>query len=234
MDPAQPLYGLRMLDSAKGAHAGRLVETLAGHYVTAMRSVQPHGPYLLIGLCGGSYIAFEMARMLAQQGEKVALLAAIDYDGPRPRSLLVQSKVLLRRYRGRRRSAHQWIVDHIVSRMKKTATRLRFAAIRRKNADRLKKKDRRAHRRQLMRDYEAELKRYRAGRYAGGVELFLGEDSLAGFNGPVESWGAVASRGVEVTVVPGTHDSLFDEANINLLAEALQRRIDCLDRQCSA
>jgi thioesterase domain-containing protein len=54
------------------------VEEMAGHYLTAVRTVQPYGPYLLGGWSMGGIIAYEMAQQLRAQGESTAWLALID------------------------------------------------------------------------------------------------------------------------------------------------------------
>jgi thioesterase domain-containing protein len=84
----QPLYGLQSQKywKTKTDEHGRpllefsqsVVEELANEYVRAMREVQPHGPYLLGGMCRGAHIAFEMALQLKAQGESVSLLAILD------------------------------------------------------------------------------------------------------------------------------------------------------------
>src|SRR5262249_19653060 len=56
---------------------------LAGHFIEAMRTVQPHGPYRLGGYCFGGWVAFAMAQELRAQGESVELLALLDIWGPR-------------------------------------------------------------------------------------------------------------------------------------------------------
>jgi thioesterase domain-containing protein len=61
------------------------IEELAAHYVEAMRGVQPHGPYRLGGFCFSGLVAYEMARLLREQEEDLALLALIDAY-PRPTS----------------------------------------------------------------------------------------------------------------------------------------------------
>jgi len=53
-------------------------DAFAADYVKAMREVQPKGPYYIGGMCEGARIAFDMARQLEAQGEKVALLAILD------------------------------------------------------------------------------------------------------------------------------------------------------------
>ena len=53
-------------------------ENLAAEYIEAIRTAQPRGPYYLGGGCQAARIAFDMARLLEAQGEKVGLLAIFD------------------------------------------------------------------------------------------------------------------------------------------------------------
>ena len=55
---------------------------MAADYVKAIRTIQPHGPYLLAGWSFGGSVAFEMARMLEQEGENVPLVLMIDAPSP--------------------------------------------------------------------------------------------------------------------------------------------------------
>ena len=85
--PDQPFFGLQ----ARGVD-GKLtpltrVEEMAALYLSEIRRVQPHGPYLLGGYSGGGVIAFEMARQLRQQGEETAFLGLHRHllpDAPHP------------------------------------------------------------------------------------------------------------------------------------------------------
>ncbi|MEO7363664.1 MAG: amino acid adenylation domain-containing protein [Gemmatimonadaceae bacterium] len=47
-------------------------------YVTAIRTVQPRGPYSLAGFCLGGVVAFEVAQQLEAAGEDVAFLALVN------------------------------------------------------------------------------------------------------------------------------------------------------------
>ncbi len=60
------------------ATPARALEQLAGEQVTAIRAVQPDGPYRLVGECSGGVLAYEIARQLEVAGERVSLLALID------------------------------------------------------------------------------------------------------------------------------------------------------------
>jgi thioesterase domain-containing protein len=54
------------------------LRTLAGQYICAMRTVQPHGPYCFLGMCDGVRIAQEMIVQLESLGEEVVLFAILD------------------------------------------------------------------------------------------------------------------------------------------------------------
>ena len=51
---------------------------MAECYVSAITEVQPHGPYLLAGMCFGGLVAMEIARRLSERGEPIGLLALLD------------------------------------------------------------------------------------------------------------------------------------------------------------
>lgn len=77
----QPVYGLqsRGLDGTQPLLTS--IEDMAACYLSEIRTVQAHGPYLLGGYCMGGTIAIEMARQLRSDGETVALLALFEtYD----------------------------------------------------------------------------------------------------------------------------------------------------------
>jgi len=50
---------------------------MAADHLKTLRAFQPEGPYFLGGHCNGALVAFEMARRLQSQGQKVAFLALI-------------------------------------------------------------------------------------------------------------------------------------------------------------
>ena len=73
----QPFY---VLDPHKfeGLQQPPALEEMAQEYIRVMRAVQPEGPYLLGGFCGGCVIAFEIAQQLQRAGQEVALLVLIE------------------------------------------------------------------------------------------------------------------------------------------------------------
>ena len=72
------VYGLQAPGFDGGEKPLQHVEDLADVYLPALREVQPHGPYLLIGYSFGGVVMMEIAHRLHSCGEKIALLAMLD------------------------------------------------------------------------------------------------------------------------------------------------------------
>jgi thioesterase domain-containing protein len=82
LGPDQPFYGLAALGLDGAEEPLDTIEALAGHYLTAVRAVQPQGPYFLGGWSMGGFVAFELAQQLRRQGQEVALVALLDSWAP--------------------------------------------------------------------------------------------------------------------------------------------------------
>jgi amino acid adenylation domain-containing protein len=61
------------------------IEAMATDHLATLRTIQPHGPYQLGGHCNGGLVAFEMARRLVAQGERVEFLAVLDISAENAR-----------------------------------------------------------------------------------------------------------------------------------------------------
>ncbi|MFF9868170.1 SDR family NAD(P)-dependent oxidoreductase [Streptomyces sp. NPDC013953] len=68
----QPVYGLERVDELK------TMEEKAAHYLTLIRDLQPEGPYHLLGWSFGGCLAYEVARQLRQEGQRIGFLGLID------------------------------------------------------------------------------------------------------------------------------------------------------------
>jgi amino acid adenylation domain-containing protein len=85
LPPERTVYGVyvpaegRILTEAGGSGTqAPSVEELAASYVSAIRSVQPRGPYALCGISFGAVVAFEVAQQVSAAGEKIDMLALLD------------------------------------------------------------------------------------------------------------------------------------------------------------
>ena len=82
------------------------LEAIARAHIDAMREVQPRGPYRLGGYCNGGLLAYEMARQLERDGERVAFLGLVSPSAPAQSSLLrAACERAARLMRGRRGGA---------------------------------------------------------------------------------------------------------------------------------
>nr|WP_240963276.1 alpha/beta fold hydrolase [Antrihabitans stalactiti] len=80
VDPGRPIYGLQSPDLSGDDSPPASVIEFADRYVREIRSIQPHGPYHLLGWSFGGVIAHEIAVRLREFGEEVGLLAMLDSD----------------------------------------------------------------------------------------------------------------------------------------------------------
>lgn len=74
----RPVYGLQSRGFTEPGASDLDVSDMAADYVSQIRSVQPAGPYHLLGWSFGGNVAHAMAVRLRADGEQVALLAVLD------------------------------------------------------------------------------------------------------------------------------------------------------------
>ena len=73
-----PSTACKAWGSMPGQQPHDRIEAMAELYLSEIRQVQPHGPYLLAGWSLGGLIALEAAQQLPAAGEEVALVAMFD------------------------------------------------------------------------------------------------------------------------------------------------------------
>ncbi|AFY36084.1 amino acid adenylation domain-containing protein [Calothrix sp. PCC 7507] len=228
----QPVYGLQAqgLDGKQAPHTR--VEDMASHYIQEIRTVQPHGPYMLGGFSSGGTVAFEMARQLVAQGDRVALLAMFDTYSP---SLYINHPSLVRTLYVylltflRLRSPDRWNyffakVDWFKSMLTgKPSSKFdlwnehSFA----EDANPYNMVLIEALKQATMADYLPQP-------YAGKVTLFTTKEVLRWCQfQPCRGWNGMAKKGVEIHEVPGTHLGMLGEPSVQTLAEKL---IVCLEQ----
>lgn len=80
--PEREVWGLQARGFDDDTPPAPSIEAMAADYVTALRTVQPHGPYALMGHSFGGMVAYAMARQLLAAGEEVETLLLLDSDHP--------------------------------------------------------------------------------------------------------------------------------------------------------
>jgi thioesterase domain-containing protein/acyl carrier protein len=74
----RPFYALRARGFNKGEEFFTSFAEMVETYITAIRSIQPHGPYYVSGYSYGDIVAFEIAKSLESLGEVVAFVGIFD------------------------------------------------------------------------------------------------------------------------------------------------------------
>jgi acetoacetyl-CoA synthetase len=78
LSSAHAFYGLHVKGMDGIEQPLERIEDMAQFHLEAIRRVQPHGPYFLVGYSLGGLITIEIARCLLEAGEKLELLAMLD------------------------------------------------------------------------------------------------------------------------------------------------------------
>src|SRR5262249_44460035 len=243
-------YGLRArgADGKSEPHAS--VEEMAADYIQAIRTVQPHGPYILVGECFGGIAAYEVARQLSSQGEKIALLALMDTQRPDKRIYLNycirhRSQPLLENYLIRRIPVHWKIWRSLDYRKKLPYLFERMVNAFRPSSDPAQameskwgwehavvevNKDKKVieHIDRIRDRYRRVLRLHVPKPYEGQVNILVNEKYYR--RGKTLGWGRLASKGLEIHKLPGDHDSYIRE-HVKTTAQELKR---CLDSASSA
>ncbi|HEV7441887.1 MAG TPA: acetoacetate--CoA ligase, partial [Steroidobacteraceae bacterium] len=204
------------------------VEAMAREYLAKVREVQPRGPYLLAGYSFGGLVAYEMARMLAQLGERVDLLALLDTTiHERYWSASVWVEFLFRRLRCHVRAA--WTMSphdlkpfsvHLWS---SWTDRLR-RALRAETRDDEESGQLPARVRRVRSAALAAMAAYRPQRSAIGISLIRSDLGVSKECDPYLIWRRVAPI-VQLYDVSGDHLTMVRPPYLQVLAEQLSRCI---------
>jgi thioesterase domain-containing protein len=217
----QPIFGLR--PTVHDAAFFSTVESVASTYVAAIRTVEPHGPYRIGGYSSGGIIAYEMAQQLRVIGADVALLAMLDSFAPASRTALSPS-VLWRMVK----NAVYWPADDQFltssgddkfGRVRSKINRLSPGADIR---DRLGVWKFPESSRETLEAHYRMLTAYQAKPYAGALTVMRARTLKLSFRGPSDlGWGALARGGLDLHIIPGTHDNILTEPRVRRLAATL-------------
>jgi amino acid adenylation domain-containing protein len=231
LTPDQPCYGLQARGLEEGKEPHSRIEEMAAYYISAMRTVQAEGPYLLGGWSMGGVVAFEMAQQLYAQGQETAFLALLDTRIPtddeefEDDDFEVTLLVDFVRYFGlslnprdalARLPKHE-LLELLFEHAKRAG--LMPSDIEVSQAQpfiELCKADFRAMRNYLLHDYPGRITVFKAGQELAGAS-----------SDPTLGWGQWAAGGVDVYVVPGNHATMVYKPHVAVLAEKLQA---CLDQ----
>ena len=225
MGAGQPVYGIQSQALVAGAPALIRLTDMAALYLADIRKVQPRGPYKFLGYSFGGTVVLEMAHQLKQLGETVSLIGMLDaktihYEEEMAATRSVQQKVGHRvdRFAGnlsnltlKSRIAYIW--DKITTR----AIRYTSMAAARFNMAKVP-----AYMKSAYDINYVAIKNYKLTPFDGRLILFRAEEQTFSNGARDLGWAKFFTRGVEIHDLPGDHDRIFLEPNIETLAESLR------------
>ncbi len=223
LGPDQPCYGLQARGVADGQDPHTRIEDMAAHYIQAMRTVQPTGPYLLGGWSMGGVVAFEMAQQLHAQGQSVALLALFDGRIPTADDSFPEQDAeaisLVEQYFGISFGPTESLAELPED------EQLEFLLEEAKRAGLVPAELDVAQARRFVLILRSDLRatqNYRLRRYPGRISFFKASETLADTPAdPTMGWRGWAGGGVEVHLVPGNHANMMYEPHVAALANAV-------------
>ncbi|MGH9757119.1 MAG: alpha/beta fold hydrolase, partial [Candidatus Acidiferrales bacterium] len=78
IETRRAIYGMQARGTDGADAPLERIEDMAEYFLTAIREVQPRGPYILFGYSLGGLVTLEMAQRLLAGGEEIALLALLE------------------------------------------------------------------------------------------------------------------------------------------------------------
>jgi amino acid adenylation domain-containing protein len=222
----QPVYAIQILeDDLPQEISSPSMEDLARLYVRFIRKMQPSGPYRLAGWCLWGWMAYEVARLLEEQGQTIELLAIFDAVAPgfweqfsEPRKFLIKMNLLTRRLGGflvrLRRIGFADKGKERLRLLRTFAVSIAFALPRRFRPEgyviEVPRLDQIAN--QAARSYNPSPIRAK-------VLLFACEMQPTSFlMGRDMGWGSVLGHPVQVNLLPGNHNEIFHPLGASVIA----------------
>jgi amino acid adenylation domain-containing protein len=220
----QPFYGLQ----ARGLDGRPIsltsLEEMAADYVQEIKLIQPQGPYFLGGHSFGGFVAYEMARQLEQQGDKVAMVALIDCLGPNyvdkhtfAQKMQIHLNNLTQLSPPRALNYVQERVDFLLRLKVLKLIQKRYFKIANLFLSRKQRPLTVRNRYDILLNYNPQT-------YGGKITLLRARvRDVKGYSDPNGGWGGLALGGVDVYEIPGDHITMLVQPK---LAQILTEQIN--------
>jgi amino acid adenylation domain-containing protein len=229
----QPFYGLQPhgIDGTQAPYTR--VEIMAEEFLKEIRSVQAKGPYYLGGWSFGGVVAFEMARQLHAQNQQVGLVALLDTFLPGCPSHFPERST---------RKNLTFYADRLLGEMLVCPPRQRWSYLtklgrgvfvskangqftlgRRKGRDSLLQVLDSIEQACVLAE-QAYVPQYYPGKL---TQFWCSGWGLRSYEDRRLAWCDVAGGGLEIQVVPGGHQSMFEPPHVSILADKIRPYLPC-------
>ena len=204
------------------------VEELAATFIEEVKALQPHGPYRLCGYSTFGLVAYEIARLLDAQQEKVALLAVFDIWHPTYRQRMGSREYI--RYRLMRLADRSTKYAHLLTRGKvaEFAVTFRDFAIRRAKhvSWRLfrflfRKANQPVPKTMQVIESVASHKAYDPLPYPGRLVIVRLKDLFEGLSNKAVGWDLCVTGGLDIHFVSGNHGTMMKPPHVAEVAATI-------------
>jgi len=220
MGPKQTVYKIQghapVLDGTR-PYSKQEMQDLTDEYVAAMRSVMPHGPYCLGGLCDCTHIAEQIVLRLEAQGEEVGFFAIFD-------TWVMQHSQI----------RWLWKVDYYRQRlrqMKRLNLAERFASYKRVAENKM---DNLLSKKPPRTDWQETYwpEGFIPAQFQAPVILFKRpRQQFYYINDPQMGWGARSKSGVEIHELDFHHQEILREPHVRRFGETLAECVERVSRR---
>jgi len=225
LETDQPVYGILARALLGERTAPNRMEQLAAYYLKQVQSVQPVGPYHLLGFSFGGYVAFEAARQLQSRGELVGMVGMIDtlpmrsgwrpavlhpaaatQDNPQPNERTVTAAFHAKKM------LQSGGLSYAKDKLRARGLRTIYACL-----------DSAGLPIPAFLQSATDLNWFAAVRYApqpfsGKITLFNAAGSPERSRATYDLWSALTGRNIELHEIPGRHEDIFGEPQVRSLA----------------
>ena len=212
----QPLYALQPkgLDCESEHH--QTIEEMAAHYLEEIREVQPHGPYRILGTCFSNAVALEMANQLNREEEAIDRLFIIDSGPTHLFGDIGNGKkaTFIRFWDMLTRGDWHRIVTKIKNRIKPEEKAFHLTEETEAERELL----------EVIQSLNKAYGQYHWVPYSGKIHFIRSTEFHYRRDKKfhLQQWKKLAKEGLEVHVVPGHHLTLFQEPEVEGLAQKLK------------
>ncbi len=231
----QPLYAFQAYGLEAEQTPYSEVAEMAQIYITAMKTVQPHGPYQIVGWSFGGPVAVEMATQLQAHHESVTFLGLFDAIAPHIVRDIVQEP----------EDDAQFFADYFAEadaelsldylRQLRPEDQIAYVIAQGRQAGIFPADVDLMQTRRLVNVYRTNMSallRYRACAYHGRITLFQASERRPEDPAlpPEHGWQTYTAQPVEVIQVPGKHHAMMNLPHVQALAQRLK---SCLERKAT-
>ena len=230
----RPVHGFRHIGAQNECEPVRQVSRLAQLYAAELRGAQPRGPYYLFGYSFGGVVAFEVARELVAQGQRVGLVIIVDCPAPgypKPPPLWERARTHVQNLLGGSPAERvRYLRDRLDNSLTRVSTLLGFVPhVDQELADQTPE-----HIKHVDAALYEAYNHYQPAPQCVDV-LFLTADTppdwpTAKFDDPLMGWASALRGRISQCSIPGAHLSIFAPENVPVLVQRMQTALRTAER----